>query len=67
MQLDTHHLHVDEVSVWSWVAAAAFALIALAAIMFGLHQNMQMASESPALPLTQPALLAPQAPPDGDA
>ncbi len=32
----------------------------LAAIMFGLHQNMQMASESLALPLTQPALLSPR-------
>jgi uncharacterized membrane protein len=67
MEQDIHHLHVDEISVWSWVAAAAFALIALAAIMFGLHQNMQMASESPALPLTQPALVSPHAPADRDA
>ena len=57
-----HHLHVDEISVWSWVAAAAFALIALAAVIFGLSQHMQMASKSPALPPTEPALLSPHAP-----
>jgi uncharacterized membrane protein len=62
-----HHLHVDEISVWSWVAAAAFALIALAAIMLGMHQNMQVASQTPALPLTEPALLSPHAPADRDA
>jgi uncharacterized membrane protein len=61
-----HHLHVDEISVWSWVAAAAFALIALAAIMLGLHQNMQVASQTPALLLTEPALLSAHAPADRD-
>jgi hypothetical protein len=62
-----HYLHVDEISVWSWVSAAAFALIALAAIIFGLSQNMQMASKSSALPPTVPAVLSPHAPADRDA
>jgi uncharacterized membrane protein len=62
-----HHLQVDEVSVWSWVAAAAFGLIALAAIVFGIHQNTPtMASKSP-VPLTEPALLSPHVPAHQDA
>jgi hypothetical protein len=61
--MDTrHHVHVDEISVWSWVAASVFALIALAAMILATHDNMRVATEisSPSLPLTQPALLPPE-------
>jgi hypothetical protein len=60
--MDTRHAHVDEISVWSWVAASAFALIALAAMMIlATHDKMRLATQlsSPSLPLAQPALLPP--------
>ena len=40
--MDAQHVHVDEISVWSWVAAAAFALIALAAVVVATHDNMRV-------------------------
>jgi hypothetical protein len=55
--MDTRHVHVDEISVWSWVAAAAFALIALAAVLMATHENMRVTGlSSPALPFAGPAL-----------
>jgi hypothetical protein len=67
--MDTRHVHVDEISVWSWVAASVFALIALAAMILATHDNMTVARglSSPSLPLTQPALLPPAAVTDGRA
>jgi hypothetical protein len=60
--MDTHDVHVDEISVWSWVAAAAFALIALAAVLVATHDNMRLTGLSgPALPFAGPALLPPEA------
>jgi hypothetical protein len=60
--MDTHHVHVDEISVWSWVAVAAFALIAVAAIILATHDKMTVATglSSPSLPFSQPALLPPE-------
>ena len=54
-------LHIDEITVWSWVAITAFALIALAAVLLGTSANVRMASdvETPALPLTAPTLVPP--------
>jgi hypothetical protein len=59
--METRYLHVDEISVWSWVAAAAFALIALAAVLMATHENMRVTGLStPALPFAQPAMLPPE-------
>jgi hypothetical protein len=56
--MDTHVHHVDEISVWSWVAAAAFALIAIAAIILATQDKITVATgiSNPSLPLTAPAL-----------
>jgi hypothetical protein len=58
--MDTRH--VDEISVWSWVAASAFALIALAAMILATQDKMTVATglSSPSLPLSEPALVPPQ-------
>jgi hypothetical protein len=67
--MDTRHVHVDEISVWSWVAASAFVLIALAAMVLATHDKMTIAAElsSPSLPLTHPAVLTPAMPTDARA
>jgi hypothetical protein len=58
--METHHGHVDEISVWTWVATLAFILIALAAILMGTHDNLRVARDAgPAVPLVQPGLLPP--------
>jgi hypothetical protein len=59
--MDTRHAHVDEISVWSWVAASVFALIALAAMILATHDKMTVATglNGPALPFAEPALLPP--------
>ena len=44
--METRHVHVDEISVWSWVAVAAFALIALAAVIVATHDNMRLTALS---------------------
>jgi len=50
--MDTRHVHIDEISVWSCVAASVFAMIALAAMFLATHDNMKLASglSAPALP-----------------
>jgi hypothetical protein len=60
--MDTHVHHVDEISVWSWVAAAAFALIALTAIILATQDKITVATRlsDPAPPFAQPALLPPE-------
>jgi hypothetical protein len=59
--MDTHHLHVDEISIWSWIAASVFALIAVCALLLGAQSQTGLSSvHAPSLPLTEPALL-PQA------
>lgn len=58
--MDSHYVHhVDEISVWSWVAAAAFALIAITAIVLATQDKIKVASgiTNPSLPLTMPALV----------
>jgi hypothetical protein len=60
--MDAQHVHVDEISVWSWVAAVAFALIALAAVVVATHDNMRVTGlRGLALPFAEPALLSPEA------
>ena len=56
--MDTRHVHIDEISVWSCVAASVFAMIALAAMFLATHDNMKLASglSAPALPFAEPAL-----------
>jgi hypothetical protein len=58
--MDSHYVHhVDEISVWSWVATAAFALIAVTAIVLATHDKINVASgtTNPSLPLTTPAVI----------
>ncbi len=47
--MDTRHIHVDEISVWSWIAASAFVLIVLGMVFLGPGANVRMAT--PVLPL----------------
>jgi hypothetical protein len=55
--MDTQHIHVDEISVWSWIAASAFVLIVLGTIFLGPGANVRVAT--PVLPLTAPAVVPP--------
>jgi hypothetical protein len=57
--MGTRHLHVDEISVWSWVAASVFAMIVFAAMILATQGRMQLASglNAPALPFAEPALM----------
>jgi hypothetical protein len=59
--MEAHHGHLDEISVWTWVATLAFILIALTAVLIGTHDNSRVAKDvtGPALLLIQPALLPP--------
>jgi hypothetical protein len=56
--MDTRHIHVDEISVWSWIAASAFVLIVLGMIFLGPAANVRMAT--PVLPLAAPAVVPPE-------
>jgi hypothetical protein len=60
--METHVHHVDEISVWSWVAAAALALIAVTCLVLATQDRMTVAMRmgNPALPFAQPALLPPE-------
>jgi hypothetical protein len=57
--MDSHMHHVDEISVWSWVAATAFALIAITAIVLATQNKINVATgiANPSLPLAAPALI----------
>jgi len=55
-------MHVDEISVWSWVAASAFAMTALAAA-----QDKMNPSGAPEMPFAQPAIVPPALTTDGRA
>ena len=59
--MEAHHGHLDEISVWTWVATLAFILIAATAVLIGTHDNLRVAKDvtGPSLPLVQPALLPP--------
>ena len=56
--MDTRHIHVDEISVWSWIAASAFVLIVLGMVFLGPGANVRMAT--PVLPLAAPAVVPPE-------
>jgi hypothetical protein len=58
--MDTHH-HIDEISVWYWVAALVFVMLALTAAFVATHDNVRLARETtaPALPFAEPALVSP--------
>jgi hypothetical protein len=56
--MDTRQIHIDEISVWSWIAASAFVLIVLGAIFVGTGEKVRMAT--PVLPLTAPAVVPPE-------
>ncbi len=47
--MHTHVHHVDEISVWSWVAAAALALIALTAIVLATQDRFTLAMRTATL------------------
>jgi hypothetical protein len=57
--MEAHHGHLDEISVWTWVATLAFILIALTAVLIGTHSRVAKDVTGPALLLIQPALLPP--------
>jgi hypothetical protein len=58
--MDTHH-HIDEISVWSWVAALVFFMLAFTAAFVATRDNIRVARETtaPALPVTEPVLVPP--------
>ena len=58
----TRHIHVDEISVWSWIAISAFVLITLSAILLGTSNNLRMASslDPPTPPLAPPVFVSPE-------
>jgi hypothetical protein len=62
--MDTPHPHVDEISVWSWIAAWVFAVIALAAMLFSIQGEMRITGLGSALPFAHSVLLPSQAPAD---
>lgn len=43
--MEAHHGHLDEISVWTWVATLAFILIALTAVLIGTHDNLRVAKD----------------------
>ena len=57
--MNARRLHVDEISVWAWVATLAFFLTALAAATLTIHDKSNIASTIviPVLPFTAPAVL----------
>jgi hypothetical protein len=59
-------MHVDEISVWSWVAASAFAMTALAAAIIATQDKMNP-SGAPEMPFAQPAIVPPALTTDGRA
>jgi hypothetical protein len=56
--MSTHVLHVDEISVWSWVAIAVFAWVLVALLLLAPHASTRMAG--PLLPFADPTLVAPE-------
>ena len=39
--MDTRHIHVNEISVWSWIAASALVLIVLGMIFLNPVENVR--------------------------
>jgi hypothetical protein len=55
--MQDHHLHVDEIDALAWIAAAAFGLLLLTALLLGPTQKLKVATDltPPTVP-TVPAL-----------
>jgi hypothetical protein len=52
--------HVDEIRSWAWIAAASFAAIVLASILFAPIAKVRVANEAtPPPPLTVPTVVPP--------
>ena len=51
-------VHVDEISVWSWVAVAVFSWVLVALLLLAPHNMTHMAG--PMAPFADPALVAPE-------
>jgi hypothetical protein len=62
-------MHVDEITVWSWVAASVFAMIALVAVIVATQDKMMLpyAPGAPVPPFAQPAFGPPALATDGRA
>jgi hypothetical protein len=56
-----HHLHVDEIGALAWIAASAFGLMLLTALLLGPTLKLRVAAElnPPAVP-SMPAVLPPE-------
>ena len=55
-----HQLHVDEIDVLAWIAAAAFGLLLLTALLLGPAHKLQVATDldPPAVPSVPPEMVA---------
>jgi hypothetical protein len=51
-------VHVDEISVWSWVAVAVFAWVLVALLLLAPRNMTHIAG--PMAPFADPALVAPE-------
>jgi hypothetical protein len=56
--MSTHAVHVDEISVWSWVAIAVFAWLLVALLLLAPHDVTRVAGPMPQF--ADPALIAPE-------
>jgi hypothetical protein len=56
--MNTQPLHVDEISVWSWVAIAVFAWVLVVLLLLAPRNPAHMAG--PITPFADPSLVAPQ-------
>jgi hypothetical protein len=45
--MSTHAVHVDEISVWSWVAIAVFAWLLVALLLLAPHDVTRVAGPMP--------------------
>jgi hypothetical protein len=57
------HVHVDEIDALAWIAASAFALMLLTALLIGPTQTQRVARDlnppaAPSLPLVPPEMIA---------
>ncbi len=56
--MSTHTGHVDEISVWSWVAMAVFAWVLVALLLLAPHHLTRVAGPVPSF--ADPTLVAPE-------
>jgi hypothetical protein len=60
--MSTHAVHVDEISVWSWMAITVFAWVLVVLLLFAPHNMTRLAGPMP--PFADPTLAAPEIAPD---